>query len=109
MTCLHGQPGNGAALSAAGGSPRRSKASAVPGRWIRGLEVGFLGGSDMPDFEVLHAERVYPDGDPAAYLREQLQRLLRQAERQGVALFIAAAPDGGQRAQAVRKPVGAAA
>lgn len=62
----------------------------------------------MPDFEVLHAERVYPDGDPAAYLREQLQRLLREADRQGVALFVVASPDG-QRAQAVRKPMGAVA
>lgn len=108
MTCLHLQPGQRAALSAACGTPRNSNAGAVPGRRIRELELRFLGGSDMPDFEVLHAERVYPDGDPAAHLREQLQRLLREADRQGVALFVVAGLDG-QRAQAVRKPAGVVA
>jgi hypothetical protein len=95
MTCQHRQPAEFAALSAAAGVGRRGNASATAGLRIRG---------SMPVIEVLHAERVYPDGDPAAHLREQLQRLLREAERQGVALFIVASPDGGQRAQAVRKP-----
>lgn len=44
MTCLHGRPSAGAALSAAGGIPRRSKASAVPGRWIRGFATQVLWG-----------------------------------------------------------------
>ena len=40
------------------------------------------------DFEVLHAGRVYPDGDAAALIREQLQRVLREAERIGVFFFV---------------------
>ena len=46
------------------------------------------------DFEVLHAERVYPDGDEAAQIREQLQRVLRQADRAGMCCFVKPAPQG---------------
>lgn len=40
------------------------------------------------DFEVLHAGRTRPDGDPAALIREQLQRVLREAERLKLQCFI---------------------
>ena len=54
----------------------------------------------MTDVEVLHAGRVHPDGDPLAHYRDQLQRLISAASRDGVILFVG--PD--QTAQAVRRP-----
>lgn len=42
----------------------------------------------MTDFEVLHAGRIYPDGNPAELIREQLQRVLRQAEQQGFVVLV---------------------
>lgn len=54
----------------------------------------------MTDFEVLHATRVHPDGDPLAHYRDQLQRLISAASRDGVILFVG--PE--QVAQAVRRP-----
>lgn len=36
------------------------------------------------DLEVLHAGRVYPDGDPVAVLREKAEDLLREAQRLGL-------------------------
>lgn len=52
----------------------------------------------MTDVEVLHTGRV-PDGDPLAHYRDQLQRLISAASRDGVILFVG--PD--QTAQAVRR------
>ena len=49
---------------------------------------------NAPDFEVLHSARVYPDGDPAAQIREQLQRVLREAVRQGFRAVVQPAPQG---------------
>lgn len=46
------------------------------------------------DFEVLHFGRIHPDGNPAALIREQLQRVLREAERQGLRAFVEPAWDG---------------
>lgn len=46
------------------------------------------------DFEVLHAGRTHPDGDAAALIREQLQRVLREAERQGFCAIVQPAPQG---------------
>lgn len=57
----------------------------------------------MTDFEVLHAGRT-PDGDPLAHYRDQLQRLISAASRDGVILFVG--PE--QVAQAVRRPDAAA-
>ncbi len=48
----------------------------------------------LTDFEVLHAGRVYPDGNPAELIREQLLRVLRQAERQGFCAFVQPAQQG---------------
>lgn len=58
----------------------------------------------MTDFEVLHTGRVHPDGDPLAHCRDQLQRLISAASRDGVILFVG--PE--QVAQAVRRPEAAA-
>lgn len=60
-------------------------------------------GRCMTDFEVLHAGRT-PDGDPLAHYRDQLQRLISAASRDGVILFVG--PE--QVAQAVRRPDAAA-
>lgn len=57
----------------------------------------------IPDFEVLHTGRT-PDGDPLAHYRDQLQRLISAASRDGVILFVG--PE--QVAQAVRRPEAAA-
>lgn len=61
-------------------------------------------GRCMTDVEVLHATRVHPDGDPLAHYRDQLQRLISAASRDGVILFVG--PE--QVAQAVRRPEAAA-
>ncbi len=60
---------------------------------------------NAPDFEVLHAARVYPDGDPAAQIREQLQRVLREAERAGFTCIVQPAPQG-HAVSVVRVPGG---
>lgn len=59
------------------------------------------------DFEVLHAERVYPDGDEAAQIREHLLRVLRQAELAGMCCFVQPA-QGGHAVSVLPAPVGAA-
>lgn len=55
------------------------------------------------DFEVLHAGRIYPDGNPAELIREQLQRVLREAERAGMCAFVQPA-QAGHAVQVVRLP-----
>ena len=51
------------------------------------------------DFEVLHAGRIYPDGNPAAEIRERLQRLVREASDRGFVVFVD--PDG---IRVIRRP-----
>ncbi len=46
------------------------------------------------DFEVLHAGRTHPDGDSAALIREQLQRVLREAERLKLHCFVEPSQQG---------------
>lgn len=36
------------------------------------------------DFEVIHAGRIYPEGDPLADLRAKADELLREADRLGL-------------------------
>lgn len=47
-----------------------------------------------PIFEILSAQQVHPDGDAAADIREQLQRVLREAERAGMCAFVQPAQRG---------------
>jgi hypothetical protein len=101
MTCPHRQPADVAALSAAAGVGRRGNSGATAGSRIRGSELRFLGGSEMPAFEVIDAGRIYPDADPTAQVREQLQRVIRDAEASGLLVFVAPGNDG---IKVIRKP-----
>ena len=77
-----------AMVPAAAGGAQSGRAGAPAAR----VPVTVPVAAGYADFEVLHAGRVYPDGDAAALVREQLERVLRQAARLGLVVFVG--PDG---------------